>query len=203
MCPRPIDDPERLVLASSSPRRVELLTRAGLELEVIASDIPEDTRPNETPTAAARRLAQEKALTVARRLGATPRRWVIGADTIVVVDGVAIGKPRDPDHAVTLLSTLVGRRHEVITGVAVVDTASLRVWEDVVESAVEMRPASLAELRSYVATGEPLDKAGAYALQGRGRRFVDRVEGSESNVIGLPVEQTLALLRRAQAESGS
>jgi septum formation protein len=124
---------------------------------------------------------------------------VLGADTLVVVEDRVLGKPENPEHAVALLCSLLGRCHRVITGVALADSQDLRVRDRAVESTVEMRCAGEDEVRAYVATGEPLDKAGAYGFQGQGRRFVVRVTGSETNVIGLPLEETLALLREAGA----
>jgi septum formation protein len=194
---RPGSVPLPLVLGSGSPRRRELLARAGVAFEVRPADIDERPRPGETPAALAERLAREKALAVACRLGATPARWVLGADTIVVLGADVLGKPADPEDAVRLLARLVGRTHRVLTGVAVVESARLAAHTVVVESRVTMRPAGLEEIRRYVAGGEPLDKAGAYAAQGEGRRFVVAIEGSESNVIGLPLDETLALLRKA------
>jgi septum formation protein len=188
-----------LILASGSPRRRELLSRAGLRFEVQAADIPEQSRPGESPAETVLRLARDKALAVARRVGPAPRRFVLGADTVVVLEGDVLGKPRDAEHAVALLRRLAGRGHVVLTGVALTASDALEPSQTVVESRVEMRPADEAELRAYVAGGEPLDKAGAYALQGQGRRFVERVLGSETNVIGLPLEETLALLRAAGA----
>ena len=120
---------------------------------------------------------------------------VLGADTIVVLDDTVLGKPRDAEHATHMLSRLCGRTHRVITGVAVTRSDTMEVREIQVESWVAMREAAIDEIQTYVATGEPLDKAGAYAVQGQGRRFVSHLEGSETNVIGLPVEETLALLR--------
>lgn len=189
-----------LVLASASPRRRALLEGAGLRFEVLPADIPERAVPGETPETLARRLAREKALAVARRVGATPPRWVLGADTVVVVDERVLGKPRDTEDAVALLGQLVGRAHRVVTGFAIACSETLVVRDGSVESSVFMRGAPEAELRRYVATGEPLDKAGAYAAQGEGRRFIERIQGSETNVIGLPVEETLALLRSLEAE---
>jgi septum formation protein len=183
-----------LVLASASPRRRELLERAGIPFEVIPADIPERARSGEPPREFAERIAAEKALAVARRLGPSPRRRVLGADTVVVADGEPLGKPRDAGHAVELLSRLVGREHAVITAVAVAASDTLTVRSTAVTTRVRMRAAGAEELRAYVATGEPSDKAGAYAIQGEGRRFVEAVHGSESNVIGLPVAETLALL---------
>jgi septum formation protein len=187
-----------LVLASGSPRRRELLARAGIDFEVLPADIPEVRRPDEPPEVFAQRLAREKALAVAQRIGG-PARPVLGADTIVVLGDQVLGKPRDEAHAVELLSQLVGRRHAVITGVAIANSDTLAVSETAVLSWVAMRDADHPEIAEYAATGESLDKAGAYALQGEGRRFVSDVEGSESNVIGLPMEETLALLAGVKA----
>ena len=195
--------PAPVVLASASPRRRELLSRAGVRFEVRPAHIPEERGPGEQPASFARRLARDKALAVARELPADASRLVLGADTIVVTDSQVLGKPRDPDHAVELLRQLVGRDHRVITAVAVVAPGGGPVQDAVVESTVRMRDATVDELRAYVATGESLDKAGAYALQGEGRRFVERVTGSETNVIGLPVEETLGLLRSAGWVDGS
>ncbi|MGH0034866.1 MAG: Maf family protein [Myxococcota bacterium] len=192
-----------LVLASGSPRRRDLLAREGLRFEVLPASIDEARIEGEAPAPMAERLAREKAVAVATGFAPQPRRWVLGADTIVVVDDRVLGKPRDPEHAVDLLTQIVGRAHEVLTGVALCASGRSEACSFVVSSRVHMRPAAIEELREYVATGESLDKAGAYALQGQGRRFVSRVEGSESNVIGLPVEETLACLRRAGALEAS
>lgn len=189
-----------LILASGSPRRRALLDRAGVRFDIQPADIPEEQQPGEAPAAFAGRLAGEKARAVAERVrlgpGTAPR-LVLGADTIVVLGDAVLGKPRDAAHAVELLSRLVGHTHRVLTGVAVVDADSGDESGTLVESRVTLRPAARADLEAYVATGEPLDKAGAYALQGEGRRFVEKVEGSETNVIGLPLEETLELLRGA------
>ena len=187
-----------LVLASASPRRRELLARAGVRFEVVPSGVVEEPRPGEAPRNLVLRLACEKALDVAGRLRASPRRLVLGADTIVVLDDAVLGKPADRDQAVAMLRRLVGRTHRVLTAVAVVATDRLEPCSVCVESTVVMRGAAEAELRAYVATGEPLDKAGAYAAQGEGRRFVARIAGSETNVIGLPLEETLSLLRAVE-----
>lgn len=187
------------MLASASPRRRELLAGAGVAFEVVPAEIDEAARPGEAPVALAERLAREKALAVAQRLGPRPPRLVLGSDTIVVLEGEVLGKPRDPRDAEWLLGRLVGRTHEVRTGVALAGSADLAVRSFTVLSRVTMRAASAEEIRRYVATGEPLDKAGAYGLQGEGRRFVAEVRGSESNVIGLPLDETLALLRAAGA----
>jgi septum formation protein len=187
-----------LVLASASPRRQDLLRQAGVLFEVVPPRVDEQAAPGEAPEALALRLAAEKALEVARRIGAAPERWVLGADTIVVLDGEVLGKPEGPEHAARLLARLVGRSHRVVTAVAVVSSARLAARTCAVSSTVTMRAAARGEIEAYVATGEPLDKAGAYGFQGEGRRFVVRVEGSESNVIGLPVAESLDLLREAR-----
>jgi septum formation protein len=187
-------DPTPLVLASASPRRSDLLRRAGVRFEVCPADIPELEQPGETPVAFAQRLAHSKALSVAERIGASPPRLVLGADTIVVLNGAVLGKPRDSDHALELLERLAGREHSVVTAVALVASDTLRVRQTVVTSRVEMRALERDELIAYVATGEPLDKAGGYAVQGGARSFVTRIHGSETNVIGLPLDETLDLL---------
>ena len=188
MTPRP------LILASASPRRQRLLATAGIAFEVIPADIDESPQNGETPVDYVERLAAAKAQAVARRIGPEPPRRVLGADTIVVLDGAILGKPRDAAHAVEILGRLVGRQHAVVTAVALACSGTRAVRTLTVTSRVRMRPAAAAELQQYVATGEPLDKAGAYAIQGGGRRFVTDLEGSESNVIGLPLDETLALL---------
>jgi len=194
--------PPEIILASGSPRRRELLARAGLAYEAEAADIPEEARPGETPRALVERLAQEKAAAVRERHPALPSRIVLGADTIVVIDDEILGKPRDAAHARALLTRLLGRTHSVLTGVAAILTGPGSARTLCVESRVTMRDATPEEVRAYVASGEPLDKAGAYALQGEGRRFVRSVEGSETNVIGLPMEETLALVERARRGAG-
>ena len=188
---------EPLILASGSPRRRALLHRAGVAFEVLPADIVEDRRPGEAPVPYALRMAREKALAVALRIGPSPTRWVLGADTIVIIDGDVLGKPENSAHAVELLSRLLGRRHTVVTAVALLASDSQLPRTIHVASDVSMRTADLDEIRSYAASGEPLDKAGGYAVQGEGRRFVERIEGSETNVIGLPLDETLALLRDA------
>jgi septum formation protein len=189
-----------LVLASASPRRRDLLSRLKVPFATLPAAIPERPRAGEAPREMAERLAREKAEAVVAQLGKTPRRVVLGSDTIVVLGDEVLGKPRDPEHAVALLRKLAGRTHLVMTGIAVVESDTGRARSRVVQSRVTLREADEAELRDYVATGESLDKAGAYALQGAGRRFVAGVEGSESNVIGLPLEETLEMLQDAGVE---
>jgi septum formation protein len=188
---------ERLVLASASPRRREILSEAGIPFDVRPSTIEERARAGESAAALVERLAREKALDVAQQLAAAPPRPVLGADTVVVLDGEVLGKPRDEDHAIEMLSRLVGRAHAVMTGIALAWTDARGLESQVVTSAVEMRAATREEIVAYVAIGESLDKAGAYALQGGASRFITRVVVSRTNVIGLPREETLALLARA------
>jgi len=191
-----------LILASASPRRREILAAAGVAFEIQPADVDERVLAAETPSDCAARLAAEKALAVARRVGPAPPRRVLGADTIVVLDGAILGKPRDAEHALELLLRLAGREHEVMTGVALAASDTLALAHTVVVSRVRMRAADRAELARYVDSGEPLDKAGAYAIQGAGRRFVTALAGSESNVVGLPLEETLALLATAPGPAG-
>jgi septum formation protein len=193
----------QLVLASASPRRREILAAAGLRFRVEPADLDERALPGETPAAHAARLARAKALAVARRCTGDDRCVVLAADTLVVIGGRTLGKPADAREAEAHLASLCGRTHRVITAVAVMRADAQRPREALVESEVALREASPAEIRAYVETGEPLDKAGAYALQGEGRRFVERVTGSETNVIGLPLEETLELLRAEGVVAGS
>jgi septum formation protein len=187
-----------IVLASASPRRHALLARAGVAFEARPADLDETPRPGEPPVETLARLARAKALAVADAI-AEPGRRVLGADTGVLLGDALLGKPRDPAHALEMLLELAGRTHVVITEVAIAQTGGARVWQCGARSRVTLRTATRDELERYVAGGEPLDKAGAYAFQGQGRAFVARVEGSESNVIGLPLEETLALLACARA----
>ncbi len=190
------DASPRLVLASASPRRSHLLSAAGVSFETVPANIPEQRQPGEAPREFALRLAREKALAVGLQQPRDDTRWVLGADTIVVLGDRILGKPRDLKHAESMLCELAARRHDVITAVALAPAGEPRVHDLAVTSHVHFRAATREEIRAYVAMGESLDKAGAYGLQGEGRRFVSRVEGSETNVIGLPMEATLELLHR-------
>jgi septum formation protein len=180
----------RLVLASRSPRRADLLRAAGYEFEVAPADIDERRHDGEPPSAYVARLAEEKAAMVGRR---APDAIVLGADTIVVIDGVALGKPSDDADAGTMLRRLSGRRHDVLTGVAL--QAVGRGCHEVARTQVDLRVLSAAEIAWYVGSGEPDGKAGAYAIQGRASRFVTRIDGSYSNVVGLPIAVVDRLLR--------
>ena len=175
----------RLILASSSPRRRDVLAGLGLAFDVVSPDIDEVMEDGEPPAAFVERMARTKA-----GAAITTDHVVLAADTVVVLDGLVLGKPIDGFHARSMLERLQGRQHQVLTGVAVVGSESGSV---VVESAVTLAPMSEQDIAWYVATGEPLDKAGSYALQGIGMAFVAGVIGSVTNVIGLPVLQTREL----------
>ncbi|MPZ74187.1 MAG: septum formation inhibitor Maf [Nitriliruptorales bacterium] len=180
-----------LVLASASPRRLALLRLAGLEPEVGIPQVDERLRDDEEPAGYVQRLAREKACAIA-----APGAVVVGADTAVVVDGAVLGKPADAADAAAMLRRLSGRTHTVSTGVAV-RAADGRVTSTAVTTEVEMVALSEVAVQRYVATGEPLDKAGAYGIQGRAAAFVRRIEGSWTNVVGLPLAETLELLGAA------
>jgi septum formation protein len=175
-----------LVLASSSPRRRELLRAAGFAFSIAAPDVDESALPGESPESLARRLALAKARAVLPSVDADA--CVLGADTVVVIDGVLLGKPRDEAEAVEMLLQLAGRTHRVLTGFALLVPALGFEESGVVESAVRMHAVDRATAERYARSGEPLDKAGAYAAQGEGGRFVADIHGSRANVIGLPVE---------------
>ena len=186
----------RLVLASSSPRRVEVLRNAGFEFEIIPARVDESPRPGESPVALAERLAREKAEDVAARLAPDNDAVVLGADTVVVGDdGSLLGKPGSPADAAAMLEKLSGRTHEVITGIALVAAGGGRTRLAHERTRVSFRDVSRPEIDAYVASGEPLDKAGAYAIQGRAGRFVTRIEGCYFNVMGLPLSLVDRMLR--------
>jgi septum formation protein len=190
-------DPGRaaLVLASASPRRRWLLSALGVSFEVRAVDIDERPHAGETPAAFARRMAREKALAAhARRAGARPA-WLLAADTIVELDGRIFGKPADGGEAAGMLRALAGRTHVVRTAMCLLDPAGGVAEETAVTTEVGFRALDDAAIDAYVATGEPLDKAGAYAIQGEGAALVAQVRGSFTNVIGLPLDEVAAWLR--------
>lgn len=206
-----------LVLASASPRRQDLLRSADIAFTVQAADINETPFPGELPRDCAERLAQEKALAVWR---ARPRDIVLGADTIVVVDNAILGKPVDAQDAARMLRLLSGREHQVITGVCVAQAVAgenrptdstqsparfkvqrtenheLKTASEI--TLVTMSGLSDSEIHDYVASGEPMDKAGAYAIQGRASRWIPRIEGDYSNVVGLPVALVYHMLSQLQ-----
>ncbi len=181
-----------LLLASASPRRCELLGQLGIAFVVLPAEIDETPRPNEAPEQLVLRLACAKA--EAARVSAVPGQWVLGADTVVAMDVDILGKPSDSECAREMLARLSGRSHSVYSGIALARTGfdTRSCW---VKSRVRMRPIEAGELDAYVATGEPLGKAGAYAIQGRAAAFVRCLVGSYSNVVGLPLFELDALLR--------
>jgi septum formation protein len=182
-----------LVLASASPRRQELLHNAGIAFETQPADIPEDPLPGEFAKSCAERLARDKAVAVARL---RPGDTVLGADTVVAIDDQILGKPVDASDATRMLGLLSGRTHQVITGVCLLAGGECSVASET--TTVIMAEISAKEIRDYVASGEPMDKAGAYAIQGIASRWIPRIEGDYSNVVGLPVALVYRMLRDAQ-----
>ncbi len=199
----------RLLLASASPRRADLLRAAGFDFDTMAVDIDEGVRDEETPVDYVTRLASEKSAAgvIATLKGSRHNRSeasrhddivVLGADTVVVVEGAILGKPRDDDDARRMIGLLSGRRHEVLTGVSL--RRGGRELARVAATAVFFARMSNADVAWYVQSGEGRDKAGAYAIQGLASRFVERIEGSYSNVVGLPVAVVQALLHEVNAD---
>ena len=196
-----------LVLASASPRRRELLTQAGYTFTVHPADIPEDPLPNEDPVAYVTRLAREKAEAVFREITKAPASdqrasaalqvpaaalQVLAADTTVTLDNQILGKPFNPADAARMLRLLSGRTHRVITGIALISATSTQVAAET--TAVTFLPLTGDAIAAYIATGEPMDKAGAYAIQGRAARWIPRIEGDYFNVVGLPIALVSSLL---------
>lgn len=191
-----IDAKNPLVLGSGSPRRREIISALGLPFDVLAADIDEDRLPEEPPLEYLERIAAEKLAGVRAKLGAAPHAAILVADTSVVIDGDVLGKPSDVDDAVRLFSRIAGRMHSVFTRYAIGISGEQGVKvARTIETHVHIRAASSEEIRAYAATGEGLDKAGAYAAQGVGSFFIERVVGSYSNVVGLPACEVLADLR--------
>lgn len=192
-----------LVLASASPRRQEILRNAGIPFVVHPTDIPEVPNPGEEPRAFAERMAKEKALAVFQQQ--RPNDTILGADTVVVIDGQILGKPCDQADAARMLRLLSGHSHMVITGVCLVGSQPCETGNQKLETSfqdvrsettlVTMEPFSDADILSYVATGEPMDKAGAYAIQGIASRWISRIEGDYFNVVGLPAALVWRMLR--------
>jgi len=192
-----------LVLASASPRRRELLTQAGFTFEVHPAHIPEDPLPGEDPIAYVTRLAREKAEAVFAQLSAGTETAaslvVLGADTTVTLDDHILGKPEDAADAARMLRLLSGRTHRVITGVAIVSAVSTEVAAEV--TGVRFLTLADEEIAAYIATGEPMDKAGAYGIQGLAARWIPRIEGCYFNVVGLPLALVSTLLDTAKAHA--
>lgn len=185
--------PNTLVLASSSPRRQELLREAGIAIELCPSHIPEERHPDEAPIDYASRLAREKAETVAAKF---PDRYVLAADTIVLAGDELLEKPRDGADASRMLRLLSGREHSVTTAVSLAGPRAKIITRSAT-TRVFFRKMSEKEIQEYVATGEPMDKAGAYAIQGGAGRWVERIEGEYSNVVGLPLSLVTVMLRES------
>ena len=186
----------KLILASSSPRRAEILSNAGIAFEIRPTQIDETALPGETPLAMIARLAEAKARSAAAQVDPGARECIIvGADTTVVLDGEILGKPRDSAHAREMLAKLSGRTHHVLTGIFLLQLPGNATRAAVENSAVTFAPLAEKEIDAYVATGEPLGKAGAYAIQGLAGRYIPRIEGCYFNVVGLPLTRLYALLR--------
>lgn len=192
----------KLILASASPRRAEILRNARFDFAVVPAHIDESRRPNEPPADYVRRLAEEKARTVARQLAndaANDSTFIIGADTVVVIDTDILGKPSSAANAREMLRRLSGNPHVVYTGLAVLQRNGA-AHTAVEKTRVTFEPLSEKEIEDYIVTGEPVDKAGAYAIQGRGGKFISRIEGCYFNVMGLPLACLYAMLRDLNEE---
>lgn len=191
----------KLILASASPRRAEILRNAGFEFEILAADVDESLCPGESAADYVRRLAEEKAWATARKLAATPDSnsgIVVAADTVVVVENEILGKPISPDDARAMLRRLSGRTHEVLTGLAVLSLPGRDVEIAVESTRVTFARMTEGEIEEYIASGEPFDKAGAYAIQARGGKFITRIEGCYFNVMGLPLARLHSILRKLE-----
>lgn len=185
---------EKIVLASKSPRRAEILSSVGWDFECRAANIDETRRDSEAAVAYVERLAVEKAATIAKQ---TPESLVLGADTVVVIDGEILGQPGDDDDARRMLNLLSGKWHEVVTGVALT-RGSIYGTVDHQTTRVRFSELSASEINWYVATGEPHDKAGAYAIQGQGGVFIEEIEGDYFNIVGLPIRLVYQMLKRLE-----
>ncbi len=184
------------ILASVSPRRKELLEGMGIEFDVIPSGINEDFLNGETPRDHVLRLSKEKSSAVSRN---NPDAWVLGADTVVIIDGEVIGKPGTQNEARAMLARLSGREHQVITGFTIVNKSADVMITDAVESFVIFKEISEDEMDWYVKTKEPYDKAGGYAVQGMAAFFIREIRGSYTNVVGLPLTEVVTALKRVGA----
>ena len=188
----------RLILASESPRRYELLKKVGLDFDVIPSSIEETFHRKESPKGHVLRLAEAKALDVGNQY---PDRWVIAADTIVYVDHSILGKPKDQKAAMAMLRRLSGKEHWVLTGFSVHHLAKGKGDREAVQTAVRVKKLTSAEMDWYIQTGEPFDKAGGYAIQGIGSFMIEWIHGSYTNVVGLPLCELIEMLNRLGAIS--
>lgn len=213
----------QLILASASPRRKELLEKIGFAVKTVPSDMDETMLPNEEPTEFVKRMSRAKVLGVVARVKSTlamqnaadsgpgrtggavmargepPARWVVGADTVVVLDGEVFGKPKDSEQAFDMLQRLSGREHTVITGFCIFDMMKNKEGIQAVVSKVKMKRMTRPEIDKYLSIGESLDKAGAYAIQGVGSYFIEYISGSYSNVVGLPLCQLMEMFEEMGA----
>lgn len=186
----------KIILASSSPRRKDLLRSLGLEFDIIHPSLDETVSADETPADFVLRASREKALSVAESLG--EGFVVIGADTIVVVDGEILGKPGDAEEAFSMLRKLSGREHHVYTAFSIFKPKNVLLHSEVVDTRVRVKPLAASEIEGYIKTGEPMDKAGAYGIQGIGSFLVSGIEGSYTNVVGLPLDELLGALKKLE-----
>jgi len=184
------------ILASESPRRREILKSAGLKFKIVPANVNEDYLTGESPQQHVKRLARDKAMVIAVKY---PEAWVLGADTIVVIDGIILGKPKNKTQAKEMLKRLSGREHKVFTGFSIIRIASKVFQTKVVQSAVKFKTITPEELDWYIACDEPYDKAGGYAIQGKGSYFIQSIRGSYTNVIGLPLCEVLETLKTFKA----
>jgi septum formation protein len=184
------------ILASASPRRQELLRSVGLKFKTIPAHVNEDYLAGESPREHVSRLAQDKAFAIAHKY---PDAWVLGADTIVVIDGMILGKPENKSQAQKMLERLSGREHKVFTGFTLTHVTSKISKTKVVQSAVQFKTINPEEMKWYISCDEPYDKAGGYAVQGKGAYFIKAIRGSYTNVIGLPLCEVLEELKSLDA----
>ena len=209
--------PAQLVLASASPRRLELLEKVGFSVKAMPAIIDESQHLDEMPDTFVKRVARAKVLTVVDRIQQTlytdpeqariqrglrrdvPLRWVLGADTVVVIDNDIIGKPTDHAHAVEILTRLQGREHYVLTGFCLYDMQKSKEGLQAVQTNVRMKEMSVKEIERYLTVGESMDKAGAYAIQGVGMYLIDSLVGGYTNVVGLPVCQVVEMMDEMNA----
>jgi septum formation protein len=187
---------EPFILASISPRRQELLSSVGLKFKIIPAHINEEYLQGESPREHVRRLSKDKAMAIAKK---NPSALVLGADTIVVIDGLILGKPKNKKHARDMLGRLSGREHQVFTGFTIAQDAGKVYKTKVIRSAVRFKKISSEEMKWYINSDEPYDKAGGYAVQGKGASFIKSIRGSYTNVIGLPLCEVLEELKSLKA----
>jgi septum formation protein len=188
----PIISSASLILASASPRRQELLRSVGLKFKTIPAHVNENYLAGESPRQHVKRLSNDKAIVIAKKY---PEAWVLGSDTIVVIDGLILGKPKNKNQALGMLRKLSGREHNVFTGFTIAHAAARIYQTKVIQSTVQFKKISPTEMKWYVACDEPYDKAGGYALQGKGAYFIQSIRGSYTNVIGLPLCEILEELK--------